>query len=136
MIRNLRRYAAPREKVMIAGASPLLYYLTDTVPFTGSPWAELYTPEAFRLSFETALAENGMPILIFPNTNTNDDGWPVSGGGPVNEFNQWMYDYLYAFASVNLYATIEIGPYIEIRVPPDKPCSNLRYSHIKNAVLY
>nr|AGS53420.1 hypothetical protein [uncultured bacterium contig00025] len=84
IVSEVKKVVSDNEKVIIYGAAPMFYYLTDTLPALDNPWAEIYSYGQFSDVFNKNIISGGLrPKIALMNFNANNNDWPAYG--PVRD---------------------------------------------------
>jgi hypothetical protein len=73
LLDELEKHVRPGDYLLAYNHIGLVHYLTETVPWLGHPWPDLYEPERTQREIAT---RSGLPVVVRANYRTTTPFWP------------------------------------------------------------
>jgi hypothetical protein len=77
VIKQIELHSSPGETILSYDSTPLLYYVTQTVPYLSKTWVEIMPPDDVQKAFKERNYLNKKPLVVRAKYDTNNPGWPV-----------------------------------------------------------
>lgn len=84
----MQRFVKPGDELLAYNGIALVHFLTETRPWIGNPWPELYGPEEIAVLLQQK-EKSGvqLPVIVRATGSTASTDWPV-GMQPLSNFNR------------------------------------------------
>ncbi len=91
---QIQRYSDSNDEVLMVNSIPLFYYLTETKPVYGTPWAFQSSLESLKAKQESVEKRGEYPkLLVYSKVDTRDRYWPDTDNIAIKEDLE-KYDYI------------------------------------------
>ncbi len=94
VLTQIQRYSDRNDKVLMVNSIPLFYYLTETKPVYGTPWAFQSSLNSLQSKQESIVKRGEYPkLLVYSKVDTRDRYWPETDNIAIDE-DLAKFDYI------------------------------------------